>query len=96
MLYILIVMAVAIVGGLVSALTGWVATTEPFDARKFVTSLLKSVVGAVVIGYAGWQSGLFTGAVNPGVVLMAFLSGAGVDAGVKRVTDAIGGGGGIK
>ena len=87
--YILVVILAALLGGIISSLTGWVATTEPFVARKFVTSVLKSVVGATVIAVTGWQSGLFASGINAGIVLMALLSGAGVDAGVKRVTDAI-------
>ena len=83
--FIVLVFASALLGGVVSALLGWVSTTEPFCARKFITSVIKALIGAVVITVAFDFSG--TTAII--LLLAAFLSGAGVDAGVKRVTNAI-------
>jgi hypothetical protein len=76
----------ALLGGVVSSLLGWISTTEPFVPRKFITSLIKTLTGAVVI-VVGFD---FAGTMGYAALGMAFLAGAGVEAGVKRLTDAIG------
>jgi len=84
-LIIILVFLTALSGGIATSLLGWAATTEPFTPRKFLTSVVKSFIGAAVIAAAFDYSGT----TNMISLLLAFLSGAGVDAGVKRVTDAI-------
>lgn len=83
--YLVLVFIAAFLGGIIAALLGWIGTTEPFIARKFLTSVIKAFVGAVVITVA------FDFAQTASLILLlaAFLSGAGIDAGAKRVTDAI-------
>jgi TctA family transporter len=83
--YIVLVFLAAFVGGIVTALMGWVSTTEPFIARKFVTSLIKALIGAAVIAVAFD----YTGTQGILMLLTAFLAGAGVDAGIKRLTNTI-------
>lgn len=85
MTFIIIVCLAAFMGGVLTALIGWGGTTEPFNARKFMTSVVKSLIGAVVIAAAFDYSQT----TSPISYLLAFLSGAGVDAGLKRVTNAI-------
>lgn len=91
MTYILLFAGAAFAGGVVSALLGWLATNppEPFVGRKFAASVLRAFVAAVM--------GASTGAMVPpagpvATVLMclaAFAAGAGVDAGGKRVVNAL-------
>jgi len=83
--FVILVFLAAFLGGIVTAIMGWVSTTEPFIGRKFLTSVVKSFIGAAVIAVAFDYSGT-TSII---LLLAAFLSGAGVDAGIKRVTDAI-------
>ena len=78
--------AAAFLGGMITALLGWTESAETFDVKKFMSSVIRSVVGAVVIA-AAYD---YSGAANPIIAyLMAFLAGAGVDAGGNRVAGAI-------
>ena len=83
--FIILVFVAAFMGGIVAALLGWVSTNECFVARKFVTSVIKALIGAVVISVTF----NFAGTTNLIMLMIAFLSGAGVDAGAKRITNAI-------
>ncbi len=82
--YFLIAVA-ALVGGIVTALLGWTETTEPFNPKKFTSSIIRSLIGAVVIAVAFDAAG----GISPLDYLVAFLAGAGVDAGGKRVAGAL-------
>lgn len=81
----LYVAVAAFLGAIVDSLLGWTETTEPFDLRKFASSLIRGIVGAIGIAV------LFDYAGSAGTLgyLVAFLAGAGVDAGGKRVAAAI-------
>jgi hypothetical protein len=80
-----LVILAAFVGGLTTAILGFLGTSEKFDTKKFLASALKSFIGAIVIAYGVYQAAMF----NLGILFLAFLSGAGVEAGVKRVSNLI-------
>ncbi len=75
----------AFVGGIFSSLLGFLDAKEAFDVRKFFASLLRALVAgigfAVVYTYIG----------NVGVLdlAIAFLGGAGIDAGGKRLINVL-------
>ncbi len=84
-IFIILVFIASFLGGTVAALLGWVGTDEPFVPRKFITSIIKAVVGAAIVAVAFDYSGT----TNLIMLLVAFLSGAGIDAAGKRVSNAI-------
>ena len=75
----------AFLGGIIASLLGWTETKEPFNPRKFASSLIRALIAGVGIA-AAFNYGGGIGLLN---VLVAFLAGAGVDAGGKRVAGAI-------
>ena len=75
----------AFIGGMAIALIGWTESGTPWDGKKFVSSLIRSLVGGVAIAAAMD----FSGANSPIIYLLAFLSGAGVEVGGNRVAGAI-------
>lgn len=86
-LEMLLLAILAILGALVAAYLGWVDSGEPFDARKFSSSIVRAAVAALV-----FVAGSYTTQVQASfmVYLGAFLGGAGVDVLGNRVAGAIG------
>lgn len=76
----------ALVGGIVNGLLGWLNTTDPFVLRKFLSSVIASVLGAAIIAISFDLSGTSNLVAS---LFVAFLSGAGVSAGTSRVAGAI-------
>jgi len=72
-------------GGITVALLGWLEASSPWNWKKFSSSVVRSLVGAVVITVATDYSG----AATPIIYLIAFLSGAGVEVGGNRIAGAI-------
>jgi hypothetical protein len=79
----------ALAGGLFSALMGWLESNEPFDARKFGGSAIRSLIAAVIFA-AGYQLSHTTVTVLD--LFYAFLGGAGVDAIGNRIAGKFGNG----
>ena len=75
----------ALAGGIIISLLGWTETQEPFNGRKFSSSVIRSVIGGAVIA----ASFNYAGEITPIAYLLAFLGGAGFDAGGKRIAGAI-------
>ena len=75
----------AFVGGITTALLGWSEASAPWNWKKFSSSIIRSLVGAVAIAAAMDYSG----ATAPIIYLLAFLSGAGVEVGGNRIAGAI-------
>jgi len=76
---------VAILGTITAAVLGWQESGEPFNSGKFVASLLHAIVaGAVIIVGFGFNS-----SINFLDFLVIYLTGAGVDVLLNRVTGAI-------
>ena len=83
---ILFVAGAAFLGGIVSALLGWTESTEPFNPKKFGSSIIRSIVAAAGVA-AAFDYG---GGVAAGIgLLIAFLAGVGVDAGGNKIAGAI-------
>ena len=79
----------ALVGGLFSALMGWLASDEPFDARKFGGSAIRTLIAAVIFA-VGYQLTHTTVTVLD--LFYAFLGGAGVDVIGNRIAGKFGNG----
>jgi len=75
----------AILGTLTAAVLGWLDSGEPFNGRKFASSILHAVIAGIVIivGYS------FRTNVDWFDYLVVFLSGAGVDVTLNRISGAI-------
>lgn len=73
-------------GGIVSGLLGWFESGEAFVARKFGTTVLRALLAGatLAIGYFA-----ISGSIAPHDLIVAFLAGAGVDAGLKRLGGSI-------
>jgi len=65
----------AFIGGIAAALLGWVDSAEPFQSRKFGSSVIRALIAGVVfaVGYS------FANGLTPIDIGIAFLGGAGVD-----------------
>ena len=75
----------AFLGVVVAALLGWTESQELFDLRKFASSLIRAIIAGVGIAAAF----NYVEPITPMRYLLAFLSGAGVDAGGHRIAGAI-------
>ncbi len=90
-MHILLFAGCAFMGGIVSALLGFLGTNppEPFISRKFLASVLKAFVSGIataigssfLIAPAGLTAWIIMG-------FTAFLAGVGVDAGLKRLVES--------
>lgn len=81
----IILIALSIAGGVTSAVLGWMDSGEPFDARKFGASLIRTILGSAVAALA--LQGI--NSVDVFVYLTAFLTGAGLDVLGKRAQAAL-------
>ena len=79
---------VALAGGLVAALLGWLDSRDPFDGRKFSGSSIRSLIAAAVFT-VGYQ---LSDGVNALDLFYAFLGGAGVDVMGNRIAGSFGNG----
>ena len=79
---------VALLGGLVAALVGWLDSKEPFDGRKFGGSVVRSMIAAAIFT-VGYQ---LSDGVNALDLFYAFLGGAGVDVMGNRIAGSFGNG----
>lgn len=84
--YLIYIALAAFFGGIAAALLGWSEQGTPWDTKKFIPSLIRSLVGGVAIAVAMDYSGLTSLAA---MMFMAFLSGVGVEVGGNRVAGAI-------
>ncbi len=78
----------ATVGGLVTALLGWLDSNEPFDGRKFGSSAIRAFIAGGVFA-AGYEP---SGSIGILDLLFAFLGGAGVDVLGNRIASKFGNG----
>lgn len=74
----------AFLGGMVAALMGWAQAATPWDWRKFLTSFLRSLVGAVVLAYGAD----YTGGHGTLFYMFAFISGGGFEMYLNRAAGA--------
>ncbi len=73
-------------GGCISSLLGWLDAKEPFDPRKSVATLMRTLV-AVILFVSAFQ---ITGAtIGISDLLAAFIGGVGFDAGGKRLINVL-------
>lgn len=75
----------AFLGGVVMALLGWTESNQPFNVKKFLSSVIRALIAGVGIA-AVFDYGANIGPLS---YLVAFLAGAGVDVGGNRVAGAI-------
>jgi hypothetical protein len=85
-IYEVLVFISAFCGGMATAIIGYLGSSgEGFIWKKFLTSAVKSFIGAalIVVSYE------FSGMISIVALIPAFLAGAGVEAGFKRVSNAV-------
>lgn len=87
-MYRLYIALAALLGGLASALAGWLETSEPFNPRKLGGSVIRSLVAGLIFA-AGYQ---VSGSVGVMDLFYAFLGGAGVDVLGNRISGKLGNG----
>ena len=79
----------ALVGGIVAALVGWLECSDPFNVRKFGSSVVRAVIAGAVFAAGYDLSG------HPAAIIdlfYAFLGGAGVDVLGNRISAKLGNG----
>jgi hypothetical protein len=79
---------VALLGGLVAAVLGWLESNEAFDARKFGGSAIRALIAGIIFAVSYELSNSLTGI----DLLYAFLGGAGVDVLGNRIAGKLGNG----
>ena len=79
--YLFLILLSAFAGGVLFGLLGWVESVEPFVLRKFMATVLRSLLGAV--GVAAFFDYASVG--PPMSYLFAFIAGLGMDEGIKRL-----------
>ena len=82
---LLYIAGVAFIGGITSALLGWLDSNEAFNIRKFTYSIVHSIVAGV--GFALTYP--YIPPLTAAMLMVAFLGGMGVDAGLNRAEGAI-------
>ena len=75
-----VVTAAAIFGGLFSGVLGWLDSGEVFVGRKFASTALRAIVAGIIIAVGFNFSTIATNSDILLGALLAFLSGAGIDA----------------
>ena len=79
---------VALLGGLVAAVLGWLESNEAFDARKFGGSAIRALIASIIFAVSYELANSSTGI----DLLYAFLGGAGVDVLGNRIASKLGNG----
>lgn len=82
-----LLLLVTILGAILSAVLGWTESGNPFDARKFIPSLIRAAIAAVVV-FVG-TSYVDIGTVTFLIYILVFLAGMGLDAGGNRLAGAL-------
>jgi hypothetical protein len=83
---ILLVTVAAVSGTLFAAALGWLDSGEPFNGRKFTSSILHAVVAGILIAVGNYA---LVASISVWDLFVAFLSGAGVDVVLNRAGGAI-------
>jgi len=85
---LLILALVSILGAITSATLGWLESSKPFDARKYISSIIRGILSGLVV-FIGYQfANLDT--LTPFDYVIAFLMGAGVDVLGHRIAKIVG------
>ena len=88
-MFILYFALAAFVGGIIAALIGWMGSGAAFDAKTFLSSVLRAFVAAAGGAAAGiWVEPTTAQAMIIGI-LAALVSGAGIDVLGNRVSKAV-------
>lgn len=74
---LLILAAVSVLGAIISATLGWLESSEPFDARKYLSSIIRGILSGLVV-FIGYQY-VNLDTITPFDYVLALLMGAGVD-----------------
>lgn len=83
---ILLVAVLSIAGALFAATLGWLDSGEPFNARKYTSSILRAFIAGMVFAVTSY-AGLETADIWS--YFASFLGGAGVDVVGNRISGAI-------
>lgn len=79
---------VALLGGLVAAVLGWLESNEAFNARKFGGSAIRALIASIIFAVSYELSNSLTGI----DLFYTFLGGAGVDVLGNRIAGKLGNG----
>jgi hypothetical protein len=82
---ILVLSLAAVVGALFTGVLGFLASGEPFDPRKFASTILRAIIAAIAIAVTF----SFEGDLDAVNLLLAFLAGAGIDVAGSRLAGVI-------
>jgi hypothetical protein len=86
-LELLLTVILAVLGALSAAYLGWCDSGEPFNARKFSSSIMHAIVAGLLFFVGTYTANM---PANVFVYVSAFLGGMGIDAGWNRFSGAIG------
>jgi hypothetical protein len=76
-----------VLGAVTTSALGWLDSNTPFDARKFIPSLIRGIIAAIIVyisAYAG-----YVGTVNFFTYLAAYLAGGGFDTVINRLSGIV-------
>jgi hypothetical protein len=80
----LLIVILAVIGAILNAILIWSESGEPFNARKFLPSIVRAAITGGIVGVG--QIALLTEITSIVTYFTSFLAGMGLDAGVKTVT----------
>ena len=84
---LLLLLIATMLGAIVSSFLGWAESDQPFNTRKFLPSLIRGAIAAVLVvvgsSYADLES------VTLIIYVLVFLAGAGVDVTGNRLAGAL-------
>jgi len=83
---LILLLIAAILGAILSAVLGWAESGADFDRRKFVPSLVRGAIAAVVVLVAADYGDVTITLI---IYVGAFLTGMGIDAGLNRLSGAL-------
>ena len=79
-----VIMLMAFTGSILAGILGWLSSQEPFEWRKFGTTVIRGVISGALVGW-----GFSDASATARDAIGALLTGAGVDVLGKRGQDAL-------
>jgi len=81
------ILSCVLIGSLIRAFWGWLSSKEPFNARKFASTIIPTILAALLVGSTMMNANIILD--DGGLISMAItalVAGWGIDDGMKQLT----------
>ena len=75
---LLLLFLAAVLGAVTTSGLGWLDSTDPFNARKFLPGVIRGIVAAIIV-FIPASTGYLGATLDLPVILGAFIAGMGLD-----------------